>query len=132
MIIAPSPRARLTLLAAFASLAAVSFAQTTYYWDADGATAGFTTSPTGTWGTSAFWSTDSTGSTAGANTTILSTDNVNFGSASSGVAASSTVTISGTQSVNTITLGAGNTGGANTFFSFGGQPVSRQQQHDHQ
>ena len=94
-----------------ASLAFVHSAHaTTYYWDADGTTAGFTTSATGTWGTSAFWSTDSTGSTAGANTTITSTDDVNFGTASSGFSTTaSTVTISGAQSVNSITFGAGNT-----------------------
>ena len=127
--------ARRSLLAAFASLATVSFAQTTYYWDADGATPGFSTSPTGTWGGfsgSAFWSTDSTGSTTGANTTITSADDVNFGSAGSGVAASSTVTISGTQNVRSITLGAGNTGSGNAFVLSGGHPDSRQQQHDDQ
>ena len=126
MITAPSPRVRHSLLAAFASLAAVSVAQAaTYYWDADGATPGFTASPTGTWGTSTFWSTDSTGSTAGANTTITSADDVNFGSATSGVvAASSTVTISGTQNVRSITLGAGNTGGANSLTLSGGTSLT--------
>jgi fibronectin-binding autotransporter adhesin len=83
---------------------------TTYFWDADGVTPGFTALPTGTWGTSAFWSTDATGSSAGANTPITSTDDVNFGTAGSGFSTtSSTVTISGTQSVNNITFGAGNT-----------------------
>lgn len=43
------------------SLAAAS-AQTTYYWDTNGATAGFGTSPrNGTWGTDSFWTTSASG-----------------------------------------------------------------------
>ena len=107
-------RSRYTLASALALIAGLAFvpsaSASTYYWDADGTTTGFTTSATGTWGSSAFWSTDSTGKTVGANTTILSTDDVNFGSATSGFSTTaSTVTISGTQSVNSITFGAGNT-----------------------
>jgi hypothetical protein len=98
----------------FALLACLAFDHrahaTTYFWDADGATPGFTALPTGTWGTDTFWSTDATGSSAGANTPITSTDDVNFGSASSGFSTTaSTVTISGAQSVNSITFGKGNT-----------------------
>ena len=46
------------------SLAAAS-AQTTYYWDTNGATAGFGTSPrNGTWGTDNFWTTSASGNIA--------------------------------------------------------------------
>ncbi len=99
------------VITAFASLAFYQSAcAETYYWDADGATtAGFTTAASGTWGTSAFWSTDSTGSTNGANTTITDVDDVNFGTATSGFGTASIVALSGSQSVRSITFGAGNT-----------------------
>ena len=107
--------ARRALLAAFASLAAVSVAQAaTYYWDANSYTAGFGSSAGGTWGSSVFWNTDITGGngtdtgTIAAVTTGL-TDDVNFGTASAGFSSVSTVTISGAQSVRSITFGAGNT-----------------------
>src|SRR5262245_53870970 len=35
-----------------------------FYWDSNGATPGAGLTPTGTWGTSAFWSPDSTGASA--------------------------------------------------------------------
>ena len=77
----------------------------TYYWDSNGATAGFGTA-NGTWGTSAFWSTDSTGASATANTTILDADDVNFGTATDGYTGGRTVTISGTQTAKSITIGS--------------------------
>jgi len=58
----------------------------THYWDTDEANPGFGTA-SGTWGTSAFWSVDSTGSTTTANTTITTADDVNFGTATTGLGA---------------------------------------------
>ncbi len=55
-------------------------AQTTYYWDSNGATSGFGNS-TGTWGADAFWSTDAAGSSATSNASITTSDTVNFGTA---------------------------------------------------
>ena len=97
-------------LALIASLAFVQSAQAdTLYWDADGATPGFTRNPAGTWGSSAFWSTDSTGSSAGANTTTTSLDSVNFGVTDSGFSGAASVSISGTQEVKDTSV-AGNSG----------------------
>ncbi len=116
---------RTAVTAAFASLASYQSAcAETYYWDADGATtAGFTTAATGTWDTSAFWSTDNTGSTNGANTTITSLDDVNFGTATSGFSSASIVGFSTPQSVRSITFGAGNTNTL-TFSNTGGGPLT--------
>jgi autotransporter-associated beta strand protein len=75
-----------------------------YWWDSNSTTAGFG-STNGTWGTSSFWSTDSTGASATANTTILSTDDVHFGTASDGYTGGRTVTISGTRTFNSMTIG---------------------------
>lgn len=116
------PTAVMAALASLASFHAVS--AETYYWDANGATTeGFTTAATGTWGTSAFWSTDSTGLTTGANTAITLVDDVNFGSATSGFSTASTVGFSTPQSVRSITVGAGN---SNTlvFSNTGGGPLT--------
>ena len=51
-------------LAAFFSFAARSAEAYTYYWDTNGTTTGFGTA-SGTWGTDAWWNTDSTGGGAG-------------------------------------------------------------------
>ncbi|MEI6646554.1 MAG: autotransporter-associated beta strand repeat-containing protein [bacterium] len=82
----------------------------TYYWDTDGITGGFGNTA-GTWGTSAFWSTDITGASATALTTITTGDGVNFGTATLALSGASTnvgVAASGV-TVNSITFGAGQT-----------------------
>ena len=68
------PLTVLLALTAYVMFPALSAAQT-YYWDSDGSSPGAGLTPSGTWGTSAFWSTDSTGSSTTANitTTLLST-----------------------------------------------------------
>ena len=75
-------RCKQILMAAVSFLAITPLAAqaATYYWDSDGATAGFG-STTGTWGTDAFWSTSSAGTAATANPTITTADDVNFGTA---------------------------------------------------
>lgn len=78
----------------------------TYYWDTDGTTDGFG-NVVGTWGTSAFWSTNDTGASATANTTITTGDGINFGTASLALGSTaSAVGVSGTVTVNSITFGA--------------------------
>lgn len=73
----------------------------TFFWDTNGSTAG-SGAVTGTWGTSAFWSTDSTGSSATANTTITNADDVVFSAGTNGT--TGTVTVSGAQVASSITF----------------------------
>ncbi|MCX6936274.1 MAG: autotransporter-associated beta strand repeat-containing protein [Verrucomicrobia bacterium] len=114
--------ARRVLLAAFASLAAVSAAHAvTYYWDANNTTAGFGTSANGTWDADGLWSTTIDGTGTVANTTILATDDVNFGTASAGFSTASIVSVSGAQSVRNITIGSANT---NTVTISGGTSLT--------
>jgi fibronectin-binding autotransporter adhesin len=77
----------------------------TLYWDSNGATPGAGTTPTGTWGTSAFWSTDPTGSVATGAWT--SGDSVVF-SAGTDATGSWTLTVNGAQTVNSFTIEEGN------------------------
>jgi autotransporter-associated beta strand protein len=94
---------------AFAAAAGVvgsgdtAFAQTNLYWDANGATAGSGATPTGTWGSSAFWSTSSAGTVATGAYTAGS--NVFFSAGSD--ATTYTVTVSGSQNANGITFQSG-------------------------
>ncbi len=83
----------------------------TYYWDNNGATAGFGTA-TGTWAAPTTnnatqgWSTDATGATLPSGTTTVATaDSENFGTATVGLAAG-TVTVSGTVTPGNITFGS--------------------------
>ncbi len=100
----PNPRLRPFLLAC-GSLLALNIANgDTLYWDSNGATAGFG-SANGTWGTSAFWSADSTGESATANTATTTADTVYFGTDTLGYTGGRTVTIDGTQDVNSIIFG---------------------------
>ena len=48
------------------------------YWDSNGTTPGAGTTPAGIWGTSTFWTTDSTGASATANTLTTSVDDLFF------------------------------------------------------
>ena len=74
------------------------------YWDANGATIGAGTKPSGTWGVSNFWSTSATGSLATG--VYVSKNDVHF-SAGSDASGSYTVTLSGSQSANSLTFGEG-------------------------
>jgi fibronectin-binding autotransporter adhesin len=98
---------RLTLLAVVLFVASFNaHAQTTYYWDSNGATAGFGNT-TGTWGTSAFWSTSAAGTAATANSTITSLDTVNFGTATLNYANGAIGVVAGGVTVGDIIIGAG-------------------------
>lgn len=93
-------------LASVVALAAVmASAQSTLYWDTNGTTDG-SGAATGTWGTSNFWNTDSTGGAGGAfQTSTTSLDNL-FISAGTNAATTTagTITVSGAQAANAITL----------------------------
>ena len=109
----PTAHLRSFLLLISSSLLAITYTHaSTLYWDSNSTAAGFG-STNGTWGTSAFWSTDSLGESATANTAITSADDIHFGTASAGYTGGRTVTISGTQTANSITIGAAS--GAITF-----------------
>jgi fibronectin-binding autotransporter adhesin len=75
-----STRRHLLAIAASSLMAVSSASAATYYWDSNSTTAGFGNTA-GTWGSSTFWSTNSDGTGATANTTITSADTVNFGTA---------------------------------------------------
>jgi len=74
------------------------------YWDSNGATAGAGATPTGTWGTSAFWSTASDGTAATAAWTSGDTAVFSAGTDASGTF---TVTLSGTQTAGAINVEEG-------------------------
>jgi len=85
----------------------VTRAGLTYYWDTDGATAGFGNNA-GTWGSSVFWTTNASGGSPHSGVTASTTnDLVNFGTST--VAMGSTaasVAVSGTVAAGRITFGA--------------------------
>lgn len=97
---------RLLAFAAFAAalplVPSASFAST-YYWDTNGSTTG-SGAATGTWdsGTTALWTTDSTGGTATSAVTTTTADDLIFSAGTTGT--TGTVTVSGTQSANSITF----------------------------
>lgn len=75
---------------------------TALYWDGNGTTLGAGTTPTGTWGTSVFWNTDSTGGGGGAfqvGTTIA--DDLYF-SAGTDATGSYTTTLNGTRAARSL------------------------------
>src|SRR5205823_424900 len=76
----------------------------TQYWDGNGATAGAGTTPTGTWGTSNFWSTSSAGTVA---TTAWTSGNTAVFSAGTDATATYTVTVSVTQTAGAINFEEG-------------------------
>jgi autotransporter-associated beta strand protein len=69
------------------------------YWDTNGTTPDTGNSSTGTWGTSNFWNTDSTGGAGTLQTTTTNTNDVHF---SAGAGSNGTVTINLAQSANSI------------------------------
>jgi fibronectin-binding autotransporter adhesin len=102
--------------------AVLASGQTTFYWDLNGATAGAGgATPTGTWNTAtANWTTNTLGTAA--TTTYTSGGNAVF-SAGSDATGAYTVTISGTQNVNNITVEEGSptlSGGTLNFSAAGG------------
>src|SRR5207249_1051234 len=58
---------------------------TPLFWDANGSTLGSGTTPTGTWGTSVFWNTLSTGGAGVFTATTTTTDDLTFSAGSDAV-----------------------------------------------
>ena len=91
---------------ALAFLGGTAAQAVTYYWDTNSTTLGFGTTA-GTWGTSLFWGTVVGGTGATANTTILATDDVNFGTVTDGLTgAAAGVAVTGAVNVHNITFGS--------------------------
>ncbi|MFA6962555.1 MAG: autotransporter-associated beta strand repeat-containing protein [Opitutaceae bacterium] len=105
-LLKPSLRfASVALLAALSQ--SLPLAQATpLYWDSNSTAAGAGTTPTGTWGTSNFWNTDSAGGSGTFSAATTSADDVFF-SAGADATGSPTITVNGTQSVNKITFQSG-------------------------
>ena len=80
---------------------------TNYYWDSNGATVGAGVTPTGTWGTDPFWSTNSSGTSATSNYTTTTADALKF-SAGTDTTGPYTVTLNGTQSAGAVVAQTGN------------------------
>ncbi len=100
-----------SIAAMLAHLAAPSASAVTYYWDNNGATAGFGTAG-GTWAAPTTgnatqgWSTDATGVTLPGDITTATTDLLNFGNGATGLAAG-TITVSGTVDAGDMTFASG-------------------------
>jgi fibronectin-binding autotransporter adhesin len=98
-----------TILIAIALLLAPKAGATSLYWDSNGATTGAGTTPTGTWGTSVFWNTNSTGGAGTFSTDTLITDDLFF---SAGTDATGTFTVgmknNTSESAKSITVEEGN------------------------
>ncbi len=110
------PKRQNPFVLAALSLATLAFTVTpsqaaAYYWDNNGATAGFGTA-TGTWAAPTTgsatqgWSTSTTGATLPVNQTTTTADTVNFGNGATGLAAG-TITVSGAVSTGNITFASG-------------------------
>ena len=101
-----NPFLRSALLTATTLAFSLSAQAGTYYWDTDGSgTPGFGTA-SGTWGTDAFWGTDPAGSGATANTSITAADDVNFGTATDGLALGTVTGPATAESFLNMTFGA--------------------------
>ncbi|OYU44383.1 MAG: hypothetical protein CFE44_13245 [Burkholderiales bacterium PBB4] len=107
--ILPTARLSFALATAIAALLSVPTAlAANLYWDSNGTGTAGSGAHTGTWGTSIFWSTDSTGLNVGSPVLTASTtsaDDLFFAAGTNGT--TGTVTISGTQSGRSITFEEG-------------------------
>ncbi len=81
----------------------------TYYWDTDGSANTTFGTASGTWGTDLFWNTDSTGGGGGTltNTTITTSDSVNFGNGATGLAAGTITGPSTAEGFQSMTFASG-------------------------
>ena len=91
------PKAIAKVLSVLALLALPQMDAATLYWDGNSTTAGAGTTPTGTWGTSTFWSSNSAGTSSTSNTTTTLKDDLYF-SAGTDATGSYTVTLNGIRS----------------------------------
>jgi len=98
---------------------------TNYYWDANGSTAGAGDTPSGTWGSSAFWNTNTTGGSGTFITTTGTGDDLSFIATPAANSGENpfTVTVSGTQDAHSLTFqssGATTLSGSGTIDLWGG------------
>ncbi len=100
---------------------AIGLAQQTRYWDTNGSTAGAGTTPSGTWGADAFWSSDSTGNAVTANPTTTFLDTLNF-SAGTDATGAYMVTVNGNQNAKQLNIQEGimTLSGGNVFLGTSG------------
>lgn len=106
------------LMATMAAWRACPARAATYYWDANGAAAGWGTYNSGAWGAASFWTTDSTGGFAGGGIVLPSlADDVCFGSVSLAYANGAGPAVSGTVYANSVTI---RMSGSNSFSLNGG------------
>lgn len=77
------------------------------YWDDNGNTAGTSTTPNGTWGTSAFWSSSSTGTSTTDDRTVTSRDDLHF-SAGTTATGDYTITVNTSQQARKLNFEEGN------------------------
>lgn len=107
---------QIIILRAFLALAACSMlpapsAHAQYFWDSNGATAGFGTAA-GTWAapttgdSTQGWSTSGTGVLLPGNVTTLTSDSINFGNGTTGLGAG-TITVSGSVASGNMTFASG-------------------------
>lgn len=116
------PSVALLALSALALLSAPVADAATLYWDSNGSTAGAGTTPTGTWGTSAFWSANAAGTVTTAATVTTYRDDLYF-SAGTDAAGPYTVTLTNTQNARLLIIEEGTpsfSGGTLSLQSSGG------------
>jgi autotransporter-associated beta strand protein len=92
------------LMVSCLALTAITATGQTLYWDSNDVTPGAGTTPTGTWGTSNFWSTDPLGT---ATTEAWTSGGTAVFSAGTDATGPFTVTVSGTQTASGITVEEG-------------------------
>jgi fibronectin-binding autotransporter adhesin len=103
-----SPLLRILSLCACLGIALNPAPAAQLFWDTDGATAGPGTILSGAWGTSAFWSTDTAGALATANTLTTFGDVLYFSAGSTAIASDYTINLNGTQNARQINAQEGN------------------------
>lgn len=105
VIITPKPIAKRWFSCMLLALALIGSAQAdVLYWDSNGSTPGAGATPTGTWGTSVFWSTNSTGTSA---TTAYAEGSTAIFSAGTDATNAYTVTLSGSPTIAGLTVKEG-------------------------
>jgi len=118
------------IVASICCLSATRAKAGTYYWDANGSTAGAGVAPSGTWGADAYWNSNSTGGGGTFITSPGSGDYLYFvaGPAANSGANAYTVTVSGTQQYANALIfqssGAATFSGSTVNLSGGGIAVS--------
>ena len=91
--------------------------QPAYYWDCNGTTGGFGTTPAGTWGSSSYWTASSAGTATPTAYTTTTADTVFFGSSLLGFSTAGGPNVPGSVNVGTIIFGSANTANVSLYSS---------------